>query len=107
MIKTLFVNKILSSKSFKKLLKLKPKKVYLFGSASKGTLKQTSDIDLAAFFNKSPGSSLVSDVRMNFSNEFVRETDLFALDNQKASSLDEKDKTIKNVLAGILLYGIK
>lgn len=103
MIKTLFVNKILSSKSFKKLLKLKPKKVYLFGSAANGTLKQTSDIDMAAFFKKEPKSKIFSEIRMSFAAEFIRETDLFALE-ENHSTIPEKSESIKNVEKGILLY---
>ena len=103
MIRTLFVNKILSSKSFKKLLRLKPIKVYLFGSASRGTLTQYSDIDMAAFFTKEPNINRVVEIRMGFASEFIRKTDLFTLPNP--SIIDEKSESIKNVEKGILLYG--
>jgi predicted nucleotidyltransferase/biotin operon repressor len=104
-VRTLFVARTLSTKAFKKLIELKPQSIYLFGSASKGTLSQKSDLDLAAFFKKPPTSLRISEIRMGLSNELLMEVDLFALNKKNYSSGNEKPESIKNIENGILLYG--
>lgn len=105
-VRLMFVSAVLGSKAFRKLISLGPKRVYLFGSASKGTITPKSDIDLAAFFEKKPNTHKVSEIKRLFSEEFLKDTDLFILSDKKSSSSNnEKTETLKAIENSVLLYG--
>ncbi len=91
-LRIVFVNKLAEAKAFKKLVKLKPSGIYLFGTAASGKLSAGSDIDLAVLFEKKPDSLLISEIKRELSNELKREVQLIVLTKDRIESM-EKEKT--------------
>ncbi len=92
----LMADKIVHSKSFAKLVQLKPKGVFLFGTAQSGKMTATSDIDLAVFFEKKPDSFKLSQIKSALSNELLREIDLIVLTKEKVKSMQEEEAELLN-----------
>lgn len=90
--KTIFVDKITSAEAFKKLVKLQPFGIYLFGTAASGKITGDSDIDLAAYFREKPDSILISQIKRELSNELKREVQLIVLTKNKLDSM-KREKT--------------
>ncbi|MBU0662228.1 MAG: nucleotidyltransferase domain-containing protein [Candidatus Diapherotrites archaeon] len=90
--KTIFVDKITSAKAFKKLVKLQPIGIYLFGTAASGKMSGGSDIDLAIYFEEKPGSLLISQIKRELSNELKMEVQLIVLTKTRVASM-ERGKT--------------
>jgi len=91
-LRTIFVSRVFGAKAFKKLEKLKPSGIYLFGSAASGKVTADSDIDLAVFFPKKPDLLLVNQIKRGLSNEIKKEVHLIVLTKSKIDSM-EKEKT--------------
>lgn len=103
----IFINKIINSKSFRKLKKLKPVGVYLFGTAASGKMTADSDIDLAVYFEKKPDSFELSQIKRELSSELKREVQLITFTKAKLESMRKENtellQQIKN--KGIVLGG--
>ncbi len=108
-VKLVFVNKILDSKAFRKLIKIKPSGVFLFGSAAKGTITADSDIDLAVYFTKKPDSFLVSAIKRELSSELKKEIQLVVLTPAKIDSMKKNKTELPNQIKNnsVLLFGEK
>lgn len=92
----LMTDKIIHSKAFSKLVRLKPKGIFLFGTAHNGKMTATSDIDLAVFFEKKPDSFKLSQIKSVLSNELSREVDLIVLTKEKVQSMREEEAELLN-----------
>ncbi|MFH1256773.1 MAG: nucleotidyltransferase domain-containing protein [Candidatus Diapherotrites archaeon] len=88
----LCVHKITFSRAYKRLEKMKPKGIYLFGSAASGEIRSDSDIDFAVFFERKTDSLKLSEIKRDLSNELKKEIQLIVLTPQKISSM-KKEKT--------------
>jgi predicted nucleotidyltransferase len=103
----IYTNKILSSKSFSKLIKLNPKGIYLFGSASTGLIRSDSDIDLAIYFKQKPDLFKISEIRRKLDNEIGKEIQLITLTEQQIQSMKKENTELLNQInnKSTLLWG--
>ncbi|PIN98211.1 MAG: hypothetical protein COT90_05435 [Candidatus Diapherotrites archaeon CG10_big_fil_rev_8_21_14_0_10_31_34] len=92
-LRIIFISKITDCKGFKKLVKLNPLGIYLFGSTSKGKIMKDSDIDLAVFFRKKPDSIGLTGIKRELSSELEKEIQLIVLTENKINSM-KKEKTL-------------
>lgn len=95
-ISLLFIDKIVHSNSFAKLVQVKPKGILLFGTCHSGKVSATSDIDLAVFFEKKPDLFKISQIKSSLSNELLREIDLIVLTREKIKSMKEQEAELLN-----------
>ncbi|MFH1751535.1 MAG: nucleotidyltransferase domain-containing protein [archaeon] len=89
-LKLIFVNKIISSKAFKKLQKLKPLGIYLFGTAATGRITNNSDLDLAVFFEVKPNDTELNKIKRELENEVKREIQLIVLTKNKVEAMKKQ-----------------
>ncbi len=103
----IFVHKITRSRAFAKLVALKPRGLYLFGTAATGKVSPDSDIDLAIFFEKRPDSIKLSEIKRQLSNELKREIQLIVLTEDKIKSMRKENTELLNQIKGksIVLLG--
>ena len=102
-----FLEKIVSTKAFEKLCRLSPKGIYLFGSASLGTITENSDIDLAIFFEKKADSLKLIQMKRELNNELGREIQLIVLTTQKIKEMKKQENELLNQIknSSIVLLG--
>jgi len=107
-LRVIFISKITECKAFRKLIKLNPTGIYLFGSVSKGKIMKDSDIDLAVYFRKKPDSILLTDIKRELSSELEKEIQLIVLTENKINSM-KKEKTIllEEINNSVVLFGEK
>jgi len=106
-LRTIFVDKIVGSKAFKSLVKLKPFGIYLFGTAASGKMTGDSDIDLAVYFKKKPDSLLISRIKRELSNELKRDVQLIVLTKSRVDSMEQEKTGLLQQIRGksIVLVG--
>ncbi|MFH1586320.1 MAG: nucleotidyltransferase domain-containing protein, partial [Candidatus Diapherotrites archaeon] len=96
----MFINKITGSTAFKKFSKLKPKGIYLFGTAASGEITADSDIDMAVYFETKPNTLMLSEIKRELSNELKKEIQLIVLTGEKIDSMEKENtellRQIKN-----------
>ena len=106
-IKLIIMQKLTELKNFQHLTKEKGLvKIYLYGSASNGTLDKNSDIDLGAIIEEEKYKNIIEKYRRPIEKEMGREVDLIVLTKKEFDSLsDEKRQILINIQQGTLLYG--
>lgn len=103
-IRLIYIIKISLSKNFKQLTKQKEiKKIYLFGSAQKGTITKNSDVDIGIILKEKINFSKIANFRINLSKELNREIQTIEIDEKKLAN-DENNQTLKNILNSTLIY---
>jgi predicted nucleotidyltransferase len=103
-IRIIFISKIVLSKPFREIIKEKEtQKIYLFGSANKGTIKQNSDIDIGIILKEKINSSKIAKFRIELSKELNREIQTIEIDKNKLTN-DENNQTLKNIINSTLIY---
>ncbi|MEW6294674.1 MAG: nucleotidyltransferase domain-containing protein [Candidatus Diapherotrites archaeon] len=100
-------NKILHLAAFKKLIELKPRGAYLFGSSIEGNFSEKSDVDLCIYFEKIFDLLKVNSIKMDVEKALGREVQLIILTPKK---IEEMRKSNSNILkeiiySSIVLYG--
>lgn len=102
-----FIKRILGCKSLRKLIKLGPKSVLLFGSAASGRITANSDVDLAVFFEKMPDFLELSEIERRLSSELKREVQLvfFTLEEWRKSSKQDMVLYDEIKFNSVLIWG--
>ena len=106
-LRIIFSRRIISSSSFKKLLGLKPKSIYLFGSFAKGRISANSDVDLAIFLEKKIDSLKLISIKRQLSKELKRDVQLIVLTPERINEMQTKKIELLNQIRNksIVLYG--
>lgn len=92
----ILVNNILNASAFKKIKKMKPIGMYLFGSAASGKIAEDSDIDLAFYFDFKPDSLKLSSLKRELSNELGRDIHLIIITNKKLEEMRKENIELLN-----------
>lgn len=103
----LILNQLLESKALKKLVKLKPIGIYLFGTAASGKITHNSDMDLCVFFETKPSAFRLSEIKRKISSEIKKEVQLIILTKQKIQEMKKQKNELLNQIKNnsITLHG--
>lgn len=103
----LAIHKLVSAGAFRKLLQMKPKGIYLFGTAASGKITADSDIDLAVFFDERPDAFLLSNVKRGLSNEIKTDLQLVILTKEKIEGMKKGNVELLNQIKNqsVVLFG--